>query len=156
MKEKRKLSTTLIKVAVSLVLLILILSRIDKNLVVSYVSKINLYYFPLVLTFVILNYFISSIRWRKLLSIYGNNHISLFYLTKLYFIGAFFNNFLPTSIGGDFYKAYKLGSVISDHSKAFASTFMERFSGVLVLGILASYGLISTFGMLGVLIFFFL
>ncbi|MBI4091297.1 flippase-like domain-containing protein, partial [candidate division WWE3 bacterium] len=72
------------------------------------------------------------------------------YLFRLYFIGSFFNNFLPTSIGGDVFKAYKLGKYINDNSRAIASTFMERFSGVVALFLFAIYGAVATFGYFGV------
>lgn len=143
----------LLKLIVSISLLVFIYFKADKNLLFTALSKINLYYLFLIFPLLIGNYIISSIRWKKLLSIYESGEaISIFLLIKLYFIGAFFNNFLPTSIGGDVYKAMKLSHFIKNSSQAFASTFMERFSGVIVLVILALYGTIYSFGFKGLLI----
>lgn len=143
----------LLKLLISIVLIVVIYFKVDKNSLFYSISKLNLYFLPLIFFLLIANYIVSSIRWKKLLSIYGEyKEVSLFLLVKLYFIGAFFNNFLPTSIGGDVYKAMKLGGYIKERSKAFASTFMERFSGVVILVIFALYGILSTFGMYGVLL----
>lgn len=148
---KKDLKKTILKVGVSVALLGVIFWKIDKKSFVEHIRNLNPYYVLIVALFIILNYVVSSIRWKKLLTIYsGSDHVSLFTLIKLYFIGAFFNNFLPTSVGGDVYKAYRLGKLLNEHSKAFASTFMERFSGVVVLALFSSLGLISTFKWLGV------
>ncbi|OGC50289.1 hypothetical protein A2716_03715 [candidate division WWE3 bacterium RIFCSPHIGHO2_01_FULL_40_23] len=155
MKETENFKKTLIKVFVSIFLLALIFYKIDKRLFIESIKGIDFFYLPIILSFIILNYVVSSLRWRKLLSIFdGTEHVKLFTLVKLYFIGAFFNNFLPTSIGGDVYKAFRLGRYIKDHSKAFAATFMERFSGVVILSLFATYGLIGVFKIYGFLMFF--
>lgn len=154
MKEKRNIKKTLLKISVSLLLLGFIFYKLDKKALFENLKHLNPLFLPFIFLFVLLNYVISSIRWKKLLSIYeGAEHVTLWTLIKFYFIGAFFNNFLPTSIGGDVYKAFRLGKYIKDHSKAFASTFMERFSGVVVLALLASYGLIVTFKGWGIILF---
>ncbi len=145
---------TLVKVLISLILLSILWTKVDKASLVENIKGININFLPLIVFFILGNYIVSSMRWKKLLGIYeGVEHISLFMLVKLYFIGSFFNNFLPTSIGGDVYKAFRLGKYINDQSKAFASTFMERFSGVVILALLASVGLITTYRWAGLGIF---
>jgi uncharacterized protein (TIRG00374 family) len=64
-------------------------------------------------------------------------------MIKLYFVGSFFNNFLPTSIGGDAYKIYKLGEKLSSKTNAFTATFLERFLGMFVLVIISLFGYLS-------------
>ncbi|MEK7594971.1 MAG: lysylphosphatidylglycerol synthase transmembrane domain-containing protein [Patescibacteria group bacterium] len=146
-KDYRK---TIIKVCISGFLIIYLFNSIDKEAFLKNLASMNISYFPLIFSLVVINYFISSVRWKKIISIFENNHkASLFTLVKLYFIGAFFNNFLPTSVGGDVYKAISLGRIIGNKANAFASTFMERFSGVVVLGLLSVFGLVSTFGKMG-------
>ncbi len=154
MKQNKNIKKTLIKISISLVLGVILYFMLDKKQFIESISKLNLVYLPLIFGLVVTNYVISSIRWRRLLDVYENaSQISLVSLIKLYFIGAFFSNFLPTSIGGDVYKAVRLGKVLNDQSKAFASTFVERFSGVVILAIFSSFGLILTFKWLGVLLF---
>ncbi|MBI4091283.1 flippase-like domain-containing protein, partial [candidate division WWE3 bacterium] len=90
------------KIAVSLLLLSILYFTLDKNSLVLNLSRLNYSYLPVIFALVIMNYFVSSLRWKKLLSVMPSaDHVSFGYLFRLYFIGSFFNNFLPTSIGGD-------------------------------------------------------
>jgi uncharacterized protein (TIRG00374 family) len=52
-------------------------------------------------------------------------------------VGYFFNNILPTSIGGDVVRAYELGKADGKQAEAMASVFMERFTGLTALIIFA-------------------
>ncbi len=125
---------TLIKIIVSVGLIIyLITKKIDRNELISNFKLLDWRYLPLMILTIIVHYVISSFRWKSLL-IHENSHkISRWYLFKLYFIGAFFNNIMPTSIGGDVYKVYRLGKDIDDPFMGFSSVFTERFTGILML-----------------------
>jgi uncharacterized protein (TIRG00374 family) len=80
---------------------------------------------------------ISALRWREYL-VALEIPIGLGTLFRLYFVGTFFNAFLPTGIGGDAYKAIRIGRGrppgILRH--AFASVFLDRFAGVVGLALL--------------------
>ena len=125
---------TLIKIIVSVGLIIyLITKKIDKNELITNFKLLDWRYLPLMILTIIVHYIISSFRWKSLL-IHENSHkISRWYLFKLYFVGAFFNNFMPTSIGGDVYKVYRLGKDIDDPFMGFSSVFTERFTGIMML-----------------------
>ncbi len=138
--------SALLKITVSLVLVITLFFSIDRAALVANFTLLNLKWVPLILFLVILNYIISSFRWKQLLTIYKNSRgVSVGYLINLYFIGSFFNNFMPTSVGGDVYKIYKLGKKLGSKSDAFGATFMERFSGVAALVFIAIFGFATTF-----------
>ena len=85
--------------------------------------------------------FIFAARLKVLL---GGQGFSVRYTETagLTFIGLFFNNFLPTAIGGDVVKGYytykKTGSKLS----SVISVFMDRFTGFLSLFTLGSISLI--------------
>jgi hypothetical protein len=144
---------TVLKTAVSLALLAIILSKVDKAQLVQNLTKLNPWFIPLIVGLIILNYFVSSVRWKKLLIHSDSHHISVKYLTSLYFIGSFFNNFMPTSVGGDVYKVVKLGKKLGNTTDAFTATFMERFTGVVALVCISSAALINLLGIWGVVIF---
>jgi uncharacterized protein (TIRG00374 family) len=59
---------------------------------------------------------------------------------QVYLIGQFFNNFLPTVIGGDAVRVYH-ASQRTRASVALASVFVERLTGFLALTIIAWFGL---------------
>ncbi|MEE8574714.1 MAG: lysylphosphatidylglycerol synthase transmembrane domain-containing protein [Thermodesulfobacteriota bacterium] len=70
---------------------------------------------------------ISSFRWSIILS----KDVKLPYprLLSIYFIGMFFNNFLPTIVGGDLLKGYYLYKESGKGGLALASVFMDRYAG---------------------------
>jgi len=143
MKKYRNL---IIKVLVSSILLALIYIKVDKQSLINNLSLVDLRYVPFIVLFLALNYFFSSVRWKKLLIFENTSHVSVWYLTGLYFIGSFFNNFMPTSIGGDVYKVYRLGKKIKNTPQALSATFMERFTGVVVLALISIVGLYKYIG----------
>lgn len=81
---------------------------------------------------------ISCLKWRLFLKERRFN-VSLFRLLSLYFIGKFFSNFIPSMIGGDLTRTYLLGRQINSHSQSFASVFLERFTGLIALIVLAVF-----------------
>ena len=84
--------------------------------------------------------FVSALRWKAYLDAL---EIPLTFPTlfRLYFVGTFFNAFLPTGIGGDAYKAVRLGRGKESLAPAFASVFLDRFAGVVGM---AAIGLVSS------------
>lgn len=76
-------------------------------------------------------------QWRILLVRQG---ISMSYvkLLRIYFVGLFFNNFMPGNIGGDFKKIYDIkvdsGQTVGG---AFTATVFDRLFGLFFLNVLA-------------------
>jgi len=56
---------------------------------------------------------------------------------RIYFIGYFFTSMLPSNIGGDVVRSFYAGRLVRSQSDAAAAVFVERFSGILVLLLLA-------------------
>ncbi len=141
MKKHRK---AIIKIVVSVSLIVFLLSKVGIANLIANLRMVDLRYAPLIVGLIIVHYVIGGFRWKKFL-IYDNcEHVSVRYLINLYFIGSFFNNFMPTSVGGDAVKFYKLGRRIGSKTNAFTATFMERFTGVVALVLVSYYGLIKT------------
>lgn len=59
---------------------------------------------------------------------------------RLYFIGTFFNAFLPSGIGGDAYKGVRIGKVHGRYTPGFASVFLDRFAGFVALAAIGLLG----------------
>jgi hypothetical protein len=77
-----------------------------------------------------------SWRWQVLLVSHRVN-ISFGRLVRFYFIGFFFNNFLPTSIGGDIYRVLGAGRDSGRRAAVAASVLVERLMGMLAVSTLA-------------------
>lgn len=138
----KKTKNTLIKIVVSTGLFTYLYFTTDKEKFVSSLSSFDYKFIPVIILFLILNYVVSSFRWKTLILNENSKNVSVGYLTSLYFVGSFFNNFMPTSIGGDVYKIFKLGQKIENNADAFSATFMERFTGVIALVLISYCGLL--------------
>lgn len=80
---------------------------------------------------------LSAYRWKVLLRIQGFR-VSLRRLFSLYLMGMFFNNFLPTSLGGDIVRGVALRRDIGKGTVAATSVFLDRYLGVVVLLIIGN------------------
>ena len=75
---------------------------------------------------------VASIRLKLLIGAQGIK-VTLKEALSLTFIGYFFNNFLPTSIGGDVVKAYYLAKKTDNKAGAYASVFVDRLIGLFTM-----------------------
>jgi len=79
---------------------------------------------------------ISAYRWQILARAQGDE-IPLLYLAKSYLVGTFFNNFLPTRIGGDVVRIWDGSRYSKSLLKSSAIVVVERFTGIMTLFIFA-------------------
>jgi uncharacterized protein (TIRG00374 family) len=80
-----------------------------------------------------------SYRWKLLLGALGIG-VSMQRLFKIYLVGVFFNNFLPTAIGGDLVRGLDLYRFTQKGKEAAVSVMAERFLGLaalLIIGVTA-------------------
>jgi uncharacterized protein (TIRG00374 family) len=74
--------------------------------------------------------------------------VPLWRLYGLYLVAKFFNYFLPSTVGGDVMRGYELGNYTNNPAAAMASVFMERFTGLIVLVVVAVVSFISQFNII--------
>lgn len=60
-----------------------------------------------------------------------------------YLVGQFYNMFLPTSVGGDVIRSYELGRFSGRQADSLASVFVERYTGVVTLLLVAAIAVLS-------------
>jgi len=75
---------------------------------------------------------ISAIRWKILITAQDDD-ASLLFLVKSYLVGSFFNNLLPTRIGGDAVRIWDGSKLSRSMLKSFAIVLVERLTGILIL-----------------------
>lgn len=127
----------LLKIAFSLFFMWIILRNVDFAALAKVLSSANLGF--IVLSFIIfsLAMLILVQRWNFLLRVFRKD-IPFRNLVSVYWIGLFFSLFLPSSIGGDVVKMYKLSKNHGKTIEISASVLMDRIVGLTSLTILSS------------------
>lgn len=94
--------------------------------------------FYLVLSFLIgvLMNLVSAYKWY-VLTMSKKLTVGVTRLFALYYVGKFFNLFLPTGMGGDIVRVYELGKITGTNSESLASVFVERFTGMITLTVVS-------------------
>ena len=83
----------------------------------------------------------ASYRFKLIVATQKNTRLTFSEALSLNFIGYFFNNFLPTSIGGDVAKAYYLSQKKSEKLGSFTSVFVDRAIGLFTMIFMAAIAL---------------
>lgn len=141
--KTRKLLKLLLKIAVSVVCLWYVSGKIDFSKAGTALQQANWFYAFLALLAFAASKLLSALR----LNMYFRNidiHLPEWQNIKLYWLGMFYNIFLPGSISGDAYKVILLSKKYSiSYKQTTAAVLLDRISGLLGLGlILAVYGFI--------------
>jgi uncharacterized protein (TIRG00374 family) len=79
---------------------------------------------------------ISALRWQVFLRPVGLAQ-PIGELLRLTFVGNFFNVFLPTGVGGDAYKAFRLRHTAGSMASPLATVFLDRLAGLVGLAFVA-------------------
>jgi len=90
---------------------------------------------------------LRAVRWQVLLQAL-DICVPLGRLVHLYFVGAFFNIFLPTGLGGDAVKMAKLARSTGRTPEAIGTTLVDRATGLWVLFLLAALALPFSYALL--------
>ncbi len=119
----------------------LLYARLDGQLVTSSIRTIPVLYWILALTTYLIAQTISTLRWSLINAAFGFA-ASLGTQLRISFSGMFFNLCLPTSIGGDVYKACALGTDAASRVRAATTVFLDRAIGLVALLIIAGVALL--------------
>lgn len=126
----------LLRVAISAALLAVVAAKTDWNQVAASFALLRLEFWLAGAGLLIVAQVASAWRWK----FYADElrlERTLGQLTSFYFIGMFFNLMLPTSVGGDVVRAWYVSGQSGRRLSAFASVFLDRLNGLLVLVALA-------------------
>lgn len=138
---KNKISTIL-RFAISFGLLILLvwLMRKDSRDILDILKKSNKAF---ILSAISINALLSiALAYRLKLLMSGQKIlISIKDACFLTFIGYFFNNFLPTAIGGDIAKAYYASQKTNNKVACYAAVLADRLLGLIATSLIALIGI---------------
>jgi glycosyltransferase 2 family protein len=128
----RRLLSFLAKAAISALLLYLSLRRVDLSSVGQRLGALDLRWIALVLLFQCVQIPIVALRWREVVVICGAK-LSFITAFRYSFIGVFFSQVLPSTVGGDAVRVWLLARAGAGWSKAIYSVLIDRVIGVSAL-----------------------
>ncbi len=132
-----KILPTLLKILISLVLIaVLFLFLVDAGKVLEEMRTARWDCLILASVLMIGGTALRALRWRALL-VGLDIHVPLLQLTYFYFVGSFFNLFLPSGMGGDAVKMAMLARHTGSIPEAIGTTLVDRAVGLWVLFLLA-------------------
>lgn len=121
-----------LKIIVSGGLLYVFFSRIDLHSVGEIFRQTRV---PLFIVALLIQIIVVLVATKRL-ALFLPDGLSYLKLLSLYFIGSFFNTFLPGLVGGDAVKAFYLYKHTGKGGVSLAAVFMDRYMGFVAMGII--------------------
>ncbi len=138
----------LLKIAVSGGLLYLALSKIDLGNLWSRLNANSIGWLVLAACIIVFQIFLAAVRWREITA-RCDAPLTLGQATRFNLVGTFFNQVLPSSIGGDAVRIWLVKNTGAGWRNATYSVFVDRAIGLIALALLIagslpwSYSLIA-------------
>lgn len=124
---------TAIQLLLTVAALAIVLSKTDTNRLASLIGHANPWHLLGAILFFNISKIVNAVRLNRFFTSIGLQ-LSAWYNLKLYYLGMFYNLFLPGGIGGDGYKIYVLKK---NHGltviNIFNAVFWDRVSGIFAL-----------------------
>lgn len=127
---------TLLKIAITVVLLYFVFTKIPFQKIWQVLKTANLYWLIVSLCCFVVSQWVSA---KRLLKVFNALQFQLSdkLNTILYLVGMFYNFFIPGGIGGDAYKVYFLNKNYNWGVKKLSSAvLLDRFMGLVAIGVL--------------------
>lgn len=140
----RKQILFVLKILISGILIWYLLSKIQVVQIYDAIKSASLLWILMAFMLNFLGKIISGIRWKYLLAVQGT-HVPMKVLISSLLVGHFFNNFLPSTIGGDTFRAYDVAKYSNKNMQSVITVVAERMMGILALATLALLAVIFGF-----------
>jgi uncharacterized protein (TIRG00374 family) len=137
----KKFILNFIKIAITIGLFYYLLK--DQNITELGNRFLSVDLFLFVLAFIVYFFaiYIFAFRWNKINEMYQVQR-PINELSKHHFIAFFFNNFLPSSVGGDFWRVKYLIEITDKKTKSLVIVILERIAGFIATFIIGSASII--------------
>jgi uncharacterized membrane protein YbhN (UPF0104 family) len=131
----RRILPTAVKILISAALLYLALRKVDLSDLASRFGIASLGWLALAVAVIFLQIFAGALRWREISAECGAP-LAAMRAMRFNMIGAFFNQTLPSSIGGDAVRLWLLARGGAGWRAATYSVFVERAIGLIALAVI--------------------
>lgn len=128
----RRPSLIVLRLLVTVSLLWFLASRFDFEHTTEIVSRVSPLLLAAALAAMVASVLVNAMRWQVVLAAEGPSP-KLGSLTKLSFVGLFFNQVLPTGVGGDAARAWRCHRLGVPLGAAVRSVLVDRVSGYVVV-----------------------
>jgi uncharacterized protein (TIRG00374 family) len=127
-----KKSLIVLRLTISLGLIVVLFFIVSDRFtdILYRLSNIQYFIFVLSLLCFLLAQVLLAFRFKELLKATGVT-FTLAECIRLHLVGIFFNNFLPTSVGGDVVKAYYTGRHSGKKIQSYTIVFIDRVTGLI-------------------------
>jgi glycosyltransferase 2 family protein len=135
MKNHKKKLITTIKLLITLLPIYLILKNIDLNITLGLITNIGLPYLLSAMAVLLMQILVMTIRWKIVLDSL-DIEVSFKNIISIFWIGLFFNQILPASVGGDAMRGHYLYQRGYSFAKASQGVIFDRMIGLIALVVL--------------------
>ncbi len=127
----RKSVGLIARIAISVIGITLVVLSVDVGAALNSLLAVSTWGFITAVVIFQVGIMVRAVRWWVLLRSHTAT-LPLWKLVRLYYVGMFFNMFLPTGFGGDVVRAAELGTEV-DKATAAATVLLDRMLGLMAL-----------------------
>lgn len=138
-RSRRPILLVLLKLTVSVALLAVLLGRIDGARLWQQARAASMVWLAVALGLYLAHIMTSAWRWGLLLRAQGLA-VGFGTLLRSYLVATFFNNFLPSNIGGDVVRVRDTSAAARSRTLATTIVLVDRTIGLMGLGLVAAVG----------------
>jgi uncharacterized protein (TIRG00374 family) len=142
--DRKRIVAKAVRVCVSAALLVVVLRTANIEKVWSNLIHLNIWLYILANLLNFGRVFVSAYRWKILLEV-KNIRAGMNQLSAIYFIGIFFNMFLPTALGGDAARIFYFWRISGEKIEAMTSVVIERVIGFYAVGLICLFSILLSF-----------
>ncbi len=135
----RRTLSLLLKISISLIGLIYVIGQISLETTWQAMQSAEIGWLLFAFFLMLLSLFLRAFRWQVLLLGLAEK-VSYWRLAELYFVGNFFNAFLPSGVGGDVVRAVEATKDVSADDAA-GTVIIDRLTGLLITFVFAFFAL---------------
>lgn len=140
MWTNKKMVAFIAKLGVAFILVMWLVEKVNWTVVFDTLTHISPFFVLLYIALQLLGNFISAKKWQAIAS---HKHQELMFTVKegffTYLTGAFINNFLPSTLGGDAYRGLWLAQKTDAKAASLSTVVFDRFIGLWTTAILALF-----------------